>query len=102
MTDEVVQRHIAEGARARAILSDPLVEKTLSAMRQAICDSFFATESGDSALRERLHMMHRAQRQFEAAFQELILYADAESRMASEEAMQRRASELIDEQLRSR
>lgn len=102
MNEEVSKRHIAEGSRARAIMTDPLVEATLNAMRQSIVDTFLKTDSGDAVLRERLHMMHAAQRQFEMAFRALIEYADAESRMLDDEAMQRRASELIDDQLRSR
>ena len=101
MSDDA-DRILADGARARALLTDPLMISVLSAMRQAVLDQFFGTAPEDARARELLHHMSAAQRRFEQAFTTLITAADIEGQYRSEEEMQRRANELIDQHVRSR
>ena len=63
---------IARADRARQILNDPLVIEVLDAMKTALVESFFATPADDAVMRERIHQMDVARRQFEGAFRALM------------------------------
>lgn len=95
-------RVIADGVRARALLTDPLMASILGAMRTALVEQFYGTAPEDAKTRELLHHLHGAQRRFEQAFVALISAADIESAYRNEELMRLRASEQIDQHIRSR
>ena len=104
MSDEQssAERILSDGARARALITDPLMVNVLQALRQALVEQFFSTPAQDAAAREMLHHMSGAQRRFELAFTSLVQAADIELMHRNDDEMQRRASELIDQQIRSR
>lgn len=102
MSDENAERILSNGARARALMTDPLMISVLDAMRQAMVDQFFSTAPEDTKARELLHLMSAAQRRFEQTFHALIQTAEIETAYRLDEVMQQRANDLIDQQVRSR
>lgn len=99
---EDTERIIGNGARARALLTDPLMTSVLSAMRKAFVDQFYSTPPEAAAQREMLHLMSSAQRRFEQTFEDLVQAADIEIKYRDEEELQHKANEMIDRQARSR
>lgn len=102
MTDDNSDRILAHGSRARALMTDPLMQSVLAALRQAVSDQFFSTPPDDAKARELLHHMSGAQRRFESALTSLIESAEIESSYRNDEAMRIRADQMIDSHVRSR
>lgn len=90
---------INQGERARAVLSDPLVQKALEALRDGVRDAFFETPADAAQRREFLHLMDRARQQFEGAFRLLIHGAEVSKFELTEEAHTRARLESINERI---
>lgn len=77
--EDKLEVDVNRGRRARAILEDELVVHALTTMRQATQAEFFASNSADTANRERLWLMGQMVERFEEHFRSLI----AEGEMAA-------------------
>lgn len=59
---------ISRGERARALMSDPMVQEAFANLKTAVRDLFFELPAEAAEQRERLHMVDRARQHFESIF----------------------------------
>lgn len=90
---------IHRGERARAILTDPLVQEALRAIREGVRDTFFATPHDAAQQREFLHLMDRARQQFEGVFTLLIAGAEVSQYELTEEAHTKARLEAVNQRI---
>ena len=93
---------VARAVRAQAILSDPMVQEALAALKSAVRDLFFETAPEAAAQREQLHLLDRARQHFESVFTTHILSGDVARASLLDDAQAAQALADIQQRVKER
>lgn len=81
------QQDLMRAEKARAILTDPMVEDAFQYIADQVRDAFFELDPSDSGARERLLLLDKARQQFRNVFElHLVTGRFAREHLISEQA----------------
>ena len=93
---------VARAVRAKAILSDPMVQDALATLKSAVRDLFFETPPEAVEQREQLHLLDRARQHFESVFTAHILGGEVARASLLDDAQAEQALAAIQQRVKER